>query len=141
MSAAPPPLTFRERHRLTHAREFEAVYQAKCRKQRGAIMVFTMPNGLAWPRLGLSVSSRAGGAVVRNRFKRLIREAFRLRQHEFTHAPDGGGYDLIVSVRGDRIPALNPLQTTLLDLVKEADTEWRRRARQALADQAPEAQA
>lgn len=128
-----PPLTFRERHRLTHAREFEAVYAAKCRKQRGAIMVFTKPNGLAWPRLGLSVSSRVGSAVVRNRFKRLIREAFRLRQHDFVSAPDGGGYDLIVSVRGNRFPALNPLQTTLLDLVKEADTEWRRRARQAEA--------
>lgn len=129
MPDAPRPLTFRERHRLTHAREFEAVYAAKCRKQRGSIILFTRPNALPNPRLGLSISSRVGSAVVRNRFKRLIREAFRLRQYDFITAPDGLHYDLIVSVRGDHIPALNPLQTLLLDLLKDADTEWRRRAR------------
>jgi ribonuclease P protein component len=126
-------LHFRERHQLTHAREFEAVYEAKCRKQRGSIMVFTRPNGLGWPRLGLAVSTRVGNAVTRNRFKRLIREAFRLRQHELVGALDGGGYDLIVSVRGNHIPALGPLQTTLLDLVREAHGEWGRRSRRESA--------
>ena len=45
-------------------------------------VVFGHPNGLPYPRLGLSVSKRLGGAVVRNRWKRLLREAFRqIRPH------------------------------------------------------------
>lgn len=120
--------TFRERHRLTHAREFEAVYAGKCRKNRGTLMVFTLPNALGHPRLGLAVGGRVGSAVVRSRVKRLIREAFRLRQ--FDLAPSAtGGYDLIVSVRGSTVPVLAALGDTLVELVAQADTEWRRRAR------------
>lgn len=122
-------LHFRPKHRLTHAREFDAVYAAKCRKNRGPLMVFTLPNSLAHPRLGLAVGTRVGNAVVRSRTKRLIREAFRLSQHQLAPAPDGTRYDIIVSVRGTPPAALPGLAKALIDLVSEADLEWRRRAR------------
>ena len=135
MPDAPAPNTalhFRPRHRLTHAREFDAVYAAKVRKVRGSITLFACPNTLGWSRLGLAVSSRIGGAVVRNRWKRLIREAFRLQQHTLPRTADGLGYDLIVSVRsapGQPCWPLAACTKALAELAGEADREWRRRSR------------
>ena len=63
--------------RLTLRSEFLAV-QARGQKQHaGAYVVLTLPNQLGFPRLGVTVSSRVGNAVVRNRVKRWVREAFR----------------------------------------------------------------
>jgi ribonuclease P protein component len=137
LSPDPSTLTFRARHRLTHAREFDAVYDAKARKSRGPLLVFTRPNDLPHHRLGLAVSSRLGGAVVRNRLKRLIREAFRLEQHELPFVPpveDSGtaaatGFDIIVSVRSGKPLPLAAYRRLLRELVEEGATEWRRRAR------------
>jgi ribonuclease P protein component len=95
---AAPPLHFRPRHRLAHARQFQAVYGARVRKTRGPLTVFALPNGLTHYRLGLAVGRRCGAATVRNTIKRRIREAFRLLQHDLPSAPEGHGYDLVVSV-------------------------------------------
>ena len=55
--------------------------------------MLALPNDVAHHRLGLSVSRRVGNAVRRHRFKRLLREAFRLNQHNWP-----GHYDLVVVV-------------------------------------------
>jgi len=43
-----------------------------------------MRNGAGRPRLGITVTRRVGGAVKRNRAKRLIREIFRRHKSELT---------------------------------------------------------
>ena len=60
-------------------------------------MLHTFPRGDdAEPRLGLSVSRKVGGAVERNRVKRLIREAFREELPRLRP-----GYDVVVVARPD----------------------------------------
>lgn len=72
------------------------------------IVVCGCENGLDRPRLGLSVSRKVGSAVVRNRWKRLLREAFRLEKE---HLPKG--VDLVVIPRPGAEPELARLQNSL----------------------------
>jgi ribonuclease P protein component len=81
-------------HRLSGRRLFTAVFRHRLRRSAGPFTVAARPNGLPHNRLGLSVPRRVGHAPARNRIKRLIREAFRLHQHDLP-----AGYDLIVAVR------------------------------------------
>jgi ribonuclease P protein component len=90
-------LTFRRAQRLTHARQFDAVYAARVSRSRGPLVVHGAPNGLATSRLGLSVGRKLGTAAARNRAKRIVREAFRLDQRVWPK-----GIDFVVGVRGGR---------------------------------------
>ena len=71
--------------------EFDRVYQARVYAADDVLVVNGCRNDLPYPRLGLSVSRKVGNAVVRIRWKRRIREAFRLSQHELPL-----GIDLVV---------------------------------------------
>lgn len=74
---------FGPRARLKDGSEFRRVYE-QGRKTVGTALILWHRAGdpAAGPRLGLSVSSKVGGAVRRNRLKRLLREAFRLHRDE-----------------------------------------------------------
>jgi ribonuclease P protein component len=83
---------FTRLQRLTHAKEFQAVFKARNSARGTRIIVHGLANGLAWSRLGLSVGRKFGNAVARNRFKRLCREAFRLSQHTLPQ-----GWDFVLT--------------------------------------------
>ncbi len=70
------------------------MFEAGIKQTKGPLLVFATPNQLSHPRLGLSVSRRVGTAVKRNCIKRLLRESFRLMQHDLPR-----GYDLVIVVR------------------------------------------
>lgn len=121
-------LRFRRRHRLTHAREFQAVYRARVTSRAGPIVVHALPGDAPCPRLGLSVGRRVGRAVTRNLVKRRLREAFRLLQHDLP-ALDGRHYDLVVAVRPhDPLPTAD-YQRLLAEGARSCHTIWARRTR------------
>ncbi len=108
-------LSFRLKHRLTHALEFKGVYGARLKAVRGPIVLHARRNELENPRLGLAIGRRVGNAVVRGRFKRLIRESFRHIQHDLPRW-DGGCFDLVVSLHPHEPLTLPEYQKILLDL-------------------------
>lgn len=89
---------FRRRHRLP-SNTYALVFDAKLRKSRGAITLHLRPNGLGEHRLGLSIGRRFGNAVRRGRFKRHMREVFRLSRSQLPTPRTGGCYDIVVTAR------------------------------------------
>ena len=78
-----PPSGFGDDARLKERREFRQVFQSgKKTVGRALILWHRVDANPLPPRLGLSVSAKVGGAVRRNRLKRLLRETFRLRRSE-----------------------------------------------------------
>ena len=115
-------LTFRGRHRIGHARDFQRIFSARCSAGDGRLVVYVAANGWDHSRLGLSVSKRVGNAVARNRIKRLIREAFRLDQHELP-----SGYDLVCVAKRTEAPTLEGYRSSLRKLTGGAVRRWRSR--------------
>ena len=105
--------------RLKSAGQFRAVYEARLSHGSGPLVIYARPNDLGHLRLGLSVSRRVGGAVVRNRIKRRLREAFRLRRHDLP-----AGYDVVINVRPHEPLEVAEYQRLLNRAMRVLDEEW-----------------
>lgn len=107
----PGPFAFPKEARLATPRDFERVQREGRTFDLGLLVVRVAPRTDApagvvlRARLGLAVSRRVGGAVVRNRVKRRVRECFRRRQATLA------GLDLVVTAR----PGAGDLPTADVD--------------------------
>ena len=89
----------RKRGRLSRSGDFDRVYREGRSHSNRFLVLYAFPRGDRADaeedtRLGISVSRKVGGAVARNRAKRLLREALRLEGRQLPE-----GLDLVVVAR------------------------------------------
>lgn len=71
--------------------EFDAVYRAGKRRSSSHFTVFFRANQLPCSRFGFSIKKALGGAVVRNRIRRRVREIVRGHRQEIP-----AGWDMVI---------------------------------------------
>ena len=112
---------FRPHERLRRLSDFRRVYDRRCSTSDGNLVVYACENELPFSRLVVSVSRKLGGAVVRNRLKRLLREAFRLSRSELPT-----GLDLVLIPRGADSASLERYLRSLPTLASSVEGKLKR---------------
>ena len=112
---------FLRKHRIRRRGDFQRAFRRRASASDRRLLIFGHENGLGHPRLGLSVSRKVGGAVVRNRWKRMIREAFRLSRPKLPQ-----GIDLVVIPRPGAEPELAGLIESLTALASRVASRLER---------------
>jgi len=128
--------SFPKEKRLVSNRQFEAVLahgrrlstrlgEGPSRSRDELLTLYMAENNCGYPRLGVSVSKSSGNAVLRNRLKRLLREAFRQSQDRI---PAGFDYLIMISPQWQkragnaktvRLPTFEQVKDSFLALVQE----------------------
>lgn len=110
-------MTFPREARLVRRGEFDAVYRAGRRRSSSHFTVFLRANELPESRFGVSIKKALGGAVVRNRIRRRLREIVRCHRSEIP-----AGWDIVIHPKSavDKAPFAE-LTEELLRLLESAE--------------------
>ena len=122
-------LSFPKEKRLVTNSQFKAVLARRLRVSDSLLILFIAENSCSWPRLGVSVGKSCGNAVMRNRIKRLLRQAFRQNQDQIP-----AGFDYLVMISPESVKlndsadprefvkqlTFNKVRDSFLALVKKA---------------------
>ena len=97
--------------------DFRRIYRRGRSAVSGGVVVYCLKNRKGMSRLGVTVSTKLGHAVVRNRVRRRIREIYRLNKAKMLP-----GYDLIVVARVRAVETdYQKLDRTYLRLLEQLD--------------------
>ena len=108
--------------RILRQADFDAVYRSQVFAADPVLVIRAVKNMEASScRLGLSISRKVGNAVVRNRWKRRIREAFRRNKRILPN-----GIDLVVRPRKGATPDFDAIQSSLIQLSKRLSRQLNR---------------
>ena len=100
--------------KLVRKADFDAVYRNGKRRSSSHFTVFLKANGLPQSRFGFSIKRALGGAVVRNRIRRRIREVVRLHRQEIS-----AGWDFVIHPKANvERAAFAALENDLVRLLK-----------------------
>jgi ribonuclease P protein component len=101
---------FPRQHRIVRGSDYRAIYRTGFKFNSERFVLFGRENELEHNRLGITVSRKVGGAVARNRVKRLFREIFRKSAADLPIH-----FDLVVNARRACVDAsLNELRDEFL---------------------------
>ena len=92
--------------------EFRRLYNKGKNAASKCVVVYYIRNGKAENRLGITVSTKLGGAVQRNRIRRRLKEIYRLNEPSLRM-----GYDIVLVARmRSRFAGWNELESSVLAL-------------------------
>jgi len=97
---------FDRSERIRRRAEYQQIYDRGTKVHSRLFTLFRFPNGLETGRLGIAATRKLGGAVARNRAKRLVREVFRRNKL-------AAGFDIVI------VPRREMLDTSLVALESE----------------------
>src|SRR5688500_10816560 len=100
--------SFSRRERIRSKRDFARLFERRCSVADERLQILALRNDLPYSRVGIAVSRRLGSAVVRNRCKRIFREAYRLTKGELPR-----GLDMVLMPRGRGKPKLEEIRESL----------------------------
>ena len=102
--------------RLVSQLDFDRVFHEGVVASDSVLVIHAVRGKQTWTRIGLSVSKRVGNSPIRNRWKRLIREAFRRQKTELPL-----GIDMVVRPKRGAVPDYEDVFTSLLKLAMQLD--------------------
>lgn len=102
--------------RLTRSSDFRAAFDAGRKAVGRRMVLYLLPRPDGRLRLGVVSSRKVGGAVQRNRARRLLREAYRRNRHRFH-----GAVDVVLVARSELLAATWPdIEAELLALARRS---------------------
>ncbi len=105
---------FRPDEHIRQRTEFQQIYERGAKVHGRYATLFCLPTDRPFARLGIAATKKLGGAVVRNRAKRLIREVFRLTKVDGSTA----GLDIVVVPKRELLDAsLDAIETDYRNLL------------------------